>query len=154
MAGVGTRAGTDDGRRGVAATTADLVPDHAAEDAAGDRAERAALALLGDFAHAFDGAGTYEHFLPRLAAPFGVFLMTGYFKAIPRDIEEAALLDNTPRWKIFLRVLLPLTIPAQATLGIFTFLTAWNDYLWPLISATKPEMFTVPIALKSFLEVL
>ena len=52
--------------------------------------------------------------------------MTGYFKAIPRDIEEAALLDNTPRWKIFLRVLLPLTIPAQATLGIFTFLTAWN----------------------------
>lgn len=87
--------------------------------------------------------------LPRLAAPFGVFLMTQYFKAIPIDIEEAALLDNTPRWKIFLRVVLPLSIPAQATLGIFTFLTAWNDYLWPLISASKPEMYTLTLGLAS-----
>lgn len=85
--------------------------------------------------------------LPRLATPFGVFLMTQYFKAIPRDIEEAAMLDNTPRWKIFLRVLLPLTIPAQATLGIFTFLTAWNDYLWPLISASRPDMYTLTLGL-------
>ena len=51
------------------------------------------------------------------------------------------MLDNASRFKIFWRVILPLTIPAQATLGIFTFLTAWNDYLWPLISATKPEMY-------------
>jgi len=87
--------------------------------------------------------------LPKLAAPFGVFLMTQYFKAIPKDIEEAALLDNTPRWKIFLRVVLPLSIPAQATLGIFTFLTAWNDYLWPLISASKPEMYTLTLGLAS-----
>jgi multiple sugar transport system permease protein len=87
--------------------------------------------------------------LPRLAAPFGVFMMTQYFKAIPIDIEEAALLDNTPRWKIFLRVVLPLSIPAQATLGIFTFLTAWNDYLWPLISASKPEMYTLTLGLAS-----
>ena len=85
--------------------------------------------------------------LPRLAAPFGVFLMTQYFKAIPKDIEEAALLDSTPRWKIFLRVVLPLSIPAQATLGIFTFLTAWNDYLWPLISASKTEMYTLTLGL-------
>ena len=55
--------------------------------------------------------------LPRLAAPFGVFLMTQYFKAIPMDIEEAALLDNASRWRIFLRIILPLSIPAQATLG-------------------------------------
>jgi multiple sugar transport system permease protein len=85
--------------------------------------------------------------LPKLAAPFGVFLMTQYFKAVPRDIEEAALLDNTPRWKIFLRVVLPLSVPAQATLGIFTFLNAWNDYLWPLISASKPEMYTLTLGL-------
>lgn len=87
--------------------------------------------------------------LPRLATPFGVYLMTQYFKAIPRDIEEAALLDNTPRFKIFLKVVLPLTIPAQATLGIFTFLTAWNDYLWPLISASRPDMFTLTLGLAS-----
>ncbi|MEO8154588.1 MAG: carbohydrate ABC transporter permease [Rhizobacter sp.] len=85
--------------------------------------------------------------LPRLAAPFGVYLMMQYFKAVPRDIEEAALLDNTPRWKIFWRVILPLSLPAQATLGIFTFLSAWNEYLWPLISASRPEMYTLTLGL-------
>lgn len=85
--------------------------------------------------------------VPRWAMPFGVFLMTQYFRAVPRDIEEAALLDSTPRWKIFLRVVLPLSIPAQATLGIFTFLAAWNDYLWPLISASQQEMYTLTLGL-------
>lgn len=87
--------------------------------------------------------------LPRLAAPFGVFLMTQYFRAIPKEIEEAALLDNASRFKIFWRIILPLSIPAQATLGIYTFLAAWNDYLWPLISASKPEMYTLTIGLAS-----
>jgi multiple sugar transport system permease protein len=87
--------------------------------------------------------------LPKLAAPFGVFLMTQYFKGIPKDIEEAALLDNASRVKIFWRVILPLSIPAQATLGIFTFLSSWNDYLWPLISASKSEMYTLTLGLAS-----
>lgn len=87
--------------------------------------------------------------LPGLAAPFGVFLMTQYFKAIPKDLEEAALLDNASRWKIFTRVILPLSLPAQATLGIFTFLGAWNDYLWPLMSATRSEMYTLSLGLAS-----
>lgn len=84
---------------------------------------------------------------PRLAFPFGVFLMTQYFKGVPREIEEAAMLDNASRMKIFLRVVLPLTIPAQATLGIYTFLHAWNEYFWPLVSATRPEMYTLTIGL-------
>ncbi len=87
--------------------------------------------------------------MPRLAAPFGVFLMTQYFRAIPQEIEEAALLDNASRFKIFWRIILPLSVPAQATLGIYTFLAAWNDYLWPLISASKPEMYTLTIGLAS-----
>ncbi|HQZ11699.1 MAG TPA: carbohydrate ABC transporter permease [Devosia sp.] len=87
--------------------------------------------------------------LPGLSASFGVFLMTQYFRAIPREIDEAALLDNASRFKIFWKVLLPLTIPAQATLGIFTFLGAWNDYWWPLISATKKEMFTITTGIAS-----
>jgi len=86
---------------------------------------------------------------PWLSNSFGVFLMTQYFRAIPRDIDEAAMLDNASRFKIFWRVLLPLTIPAQATLGIVTFLYAWNDYLWPLISATKPAMFTLTVGIAS-----
>jgi multiple sugar transport system permease protein len=87
--------------------------------------------------------------LPRLAAPFGVYLMTQYFKAIPRELEEAALLDNASRPKIFLRIILPMSLPAQATLAIFSFLTAWNDYLWPLVSATRPDMYTLTVGLAS-----
>ena len=87
--------------------------------------------------------------LPGLAAPFGVFLMTQYFRAIPRDIDEAALLDGASRLTIFWKVLLPLTIPAQATLGIFTFLSAWNDYWWPLISATNKDMYTLTVGIAS-----
>lgn len=87
--------------------------------------------------------------LPGLAAPFGVFLMTQYFREIPKELDEAARLDNASHFKIFWKVLLPLTIPAQATLGVFTFLGAWNDYLWPLISATKKDMYTITTGIAS-----
>jgi multiple sugar transport system permease protein len=87
--------------------------------------------------------------LPGLSAPFGVFLMTQYFKAIPTEIDEAALLDNASRFKIFWRVLLPMTLPAQATLGIFTFLHAWNDYWWPLVSGTNEQMYTITVGIAS-----
>ena len=75
-----------------------------------------------------------------LFAFFLIMAMTQYFRAIPKDIEEAALLDNASRLKIFWRIILPLSIPTQATLGVYTFLLAWNDYLWPLISASNPKM--------------
>ena len=84
---------------------------------------------------------------PGLSTPFGVFLMTQYFKAIPKEIDEAAMLDNASRFKIFWRVLLPMTLPAQATLGIYTFLHAWNDYWWPLISGTNERMYTVTVGI-------
>lgn len=87
--------------------------------------------------------------LPGLSAPFGVFLMTQYFRAIPKELDEAAALDGASRLKIFWKVLLPLTLPAQATLGIFTFLASWNDYWWPLISATRSEMFTLTVGIAS-----
>ena len=75
--------------------------------------------------------------------------MTQYFRAIPPEIEEAALLDRASRLKVFWRIVLPLSIPAQATLGIYTFLHAWNDYFWPLVSATRPEMYTLTVGLAS-----
>lgn len=87
--------------------------------------------------------------LPGLSSAFGVFLMTQYFRAIPKELDEAAILDNASRFKVFWKVLLPLTVPAQATLGIFTFLGAWNDYFWPLISATKKDMFTLTVGIAS-----
>ncbi len=87
--------------------------------------------------------------LPGLVGPFGVFFMTQYFKAIPRELDEAAALDGASRLRIFWSVLLPLTLPAQATLGVFTFLGSWNDYWWPLISATTSDRFTLTVGLAS-----
>lgn len=87
--------------------------------------------------------------LPGLSAPFGVFLMTQYFRAVPRELEEAAALDGASRFKTFVRVILPLSLPAQATLGIFTFLSVWNDYWWPLISATNSDMYTLTVGIAS-----
>ncbi len=87
--------------------------------------------------------------LPGLAGPFGVFFMTQYFKAIPIELDEAAMLDGASRFTVFWKILLPLTVPAQATLGVFTFLGSWNSYWWPLISATRSEMFTLTVGLAS-----
>jgi multiple sugar transport system permease protein len=87
--------------------------------------------------------------LPGLAGPFGVFFMTQYFRAIPKELDEAAMLDGASRLTLFWKVLLPLTLPAQATLGVFTFLASWNSYWWPLISATRSEMFTLTVGLAS-----
>ncbi len=87
--------------------------------------------------------------LPGLVGSFGVFFMTQYFRAIPVELEEAAMLDGASRLKTFWKVLLPLTLPAQATLGVFTFLGSWNDYWWPLISATRSDMYTLTVGLAS-----
>lgn len=85
--------------------------------------------------------------LPGLVAPFGVFFMTTYMRGIPRDLDEAAVLDGASRWTIFWKIIIPLTIPAQSTLAVFTFLGAWNDYWWPLISATHSDMYTLTVGL-------
>lgn len=87
--------------------------------------------------------------LPGFTGSFGVFFMTQYFRAIPRELDEAAMLDGASRLKLFWSVLLPLTLPAQATLGVFTFLASWNDYWWPLISATTSDYFTLTVGLAS-----
>jgi multiple sugar transport system permease protein len=85
--------------------------------------------------------------LPGLVAPFGAFFMTTYMRGIPRELDEAAMLDGASRWTIFWKIILPLTIPAQSTVAVFTFLGAWNDYWWPLISATRSDMYTLTVGL-------
>ena len=85
--------------------------------------------------------------LPGLIAPFGVFFMTTYMRGIPRELDEAAMLDGASRWTIFWKIIMPLTVPAQSTLAVFTFLGAWHDYWWPLISATKSDMYTLTVGL-------
>jgi multiple sugar transport system permease protein len=85
--------------------------------------------------------------LPFLAGPFGVFLMRQYLLSIPDDLIEAARVDGAGEFRIFWRVVLPLCRPALATLGILTFLSTWNNFLWPLVVATTEERYTLPVAL-------
>jgi multiple sugar transport system permease protein len=85
--------------------------------------------------------------LPGLITSFGVFFMTQYMRAIPKELDEAAMLDGASRLTIFWKVILPLTVPAQSTLAVLTFLGSWNDYWWPLISATRSDMYTLTVGL-------
>lgn len=87
--------------------------------------------------------------LPRIAFPLGVFLMTQFFSKVPGEIEEAARVDGASRWRTFFAIMIPLARPALLALATFTFVQTWNDYLWPLVSATRPEMFTITTGLAS-----
>jgi multiple sugar transport system permease protein len=88
--------------------------------------------------------------LPFLAGPFGVFLMRQFLLSIPDDLLEAARVDGAGEWRIFWRIVLPLCRPALATLGILTFLSSWNNFLWPLVVATTADKYTLPVALALF----
>lgn len=85
--------------------------------------------------------------LPFLVSPFGVFLMRQFFAGLPDDLMDAARVDGTSELGIFARIMLPLTRPALATLGILTFLGSWNNFLWPLVIAQTEEKYTLPVAL-------
>lgn len=78
---------------------------------------------------------------------FGVFLLRQFFVTMPRELEDAALIDGAGPWQVFSRIILPLSQPVLAALAIFAFRSAWNDFLWPLIAVNKPEMFPLPVAL-------
>jgi multiple sugar transport system permease protein len=78
---------------------------------------------------------------------FGVFLLRQFFMTMPREIEDAALIDGAGPWQVFSRIIIPLSQPVLAALAIFAFRSAWNDFLWPLIAVNKPEMFPLPVAL-------
>ena len=87
--------------------------------------------------------------VPAMATIFGVFLVRQYARGIPDDLMEAARIDGAGELRIFVQVVLPLLKPIMVTLAIFTFLTAWNDFMWPLIALTGQEHYTLPIALAS-----
>jgi multiple sugar transport system permease protein len=92
----------------------------------------------------------YALIVPGLFSPFGVFLMRQFFLTIPRDLAEAARIDGASPFAIYRDVMLPLAKPAIATLGVFTLLGAWNDFLWPLIVINSPEKQVLNVGLASF----
>ena len=77
--------------------------------------------------------------IPWLCTAYGTFLLRQFFMGLPRDLEEAALIDGATRWGILLRIAMPLAKPAIATLATISFLYAWNSFLWPLIVINSPE---------------
>jgi multiple sugar transport system permease protein len=78
---------------------------------------------------------------------FGVFLLRQFFLTMPRELEDAARIDGANAWRVFTRIVLPLSQPVLGALAIFAFRSAWNDFLWPLIAVNKPDMFPLPVAL-------
>ncbi|AHB87832.1 ABC-type sugar transport system permease component [Thermosynechococcus sp. NK55a] len=83
--------------------------------------------------------------LPSLASAFGIFLLRQAFMAVPKELEEAARLDGCSELGLWWFVMLPAIRPALVTLGIFVFIGAWSDFLWPLLVLDQPELYTLPI---------
>ncbi|BAJ75056.1 ABC-type sugar transport system, permease component [Microbacterium testaceum StLB037] len=85
---------------------------------------------------------------------FGVFLMKQYYDTIPEDLSEAARLDGLSEYGIWARIMLPLSVPAIASLTMLTFVSTWNDYLGPLIYLRNPDLWTIQLGLQSFVSTL
>jgi putative chitobiose transport system permease protein len=82
---------------------------------------------------------------PNLASAFGIFLLRQAFQGVPKELEEAARIDGCSELGIWWNVMLPSIRPALVTLGIFVFIGAWSDFLWPLLILDQPEYYTLPL---------
>jgi multiple sugar transport system permease protein len=88
--------------------------------------------------------------IPRCWTAFGILLLRQFFHSIPRDFDDAARIDGAGVLRVIWQVIVPIARPAMATLALFAFLFAWNDFLWPLIVLNSPEKFTVPLGVANF----
>nr|WP_246364097.1 carbohydrate ABC transporter permease [Halobacillus locisalis] len=96
----------------------------------------------------FGWLDTYQAMIvPTMFAVFGTFLMRQAMLSIPRELEEAAFMDGASHFRVFLNVCMPLIKPMIATLGIFTFMQSWNNFLWPLIVVSSRDLATLPLGL-------
>ena len=99
----------------------------------------------------FHWIDTYQALIiPGLFGGFGVFLLRQWFKTLPAELEDAAKIDGCNPFQTYLKIALPLALPAVATLGIFTFITTWNSFMWPLIVTNSDYMRTLPVGLAIF----
>ncbi len=89
--------------------------------------------------------------IPGLANIFGIFLVRQYALSIPDSLLDAARMDGASEWRIYRSVVLPLCTPVLVTLAIFTFMAAWNDFMWPLIILADDDMYTLPVALANLM---
>ncbi|HHX40281.1 MAG TPA: carbohydrate ABC transporter permease [Armatimonadetes bacterium] len=94
----------------------------------------------------------YALIIPAMFSAYGTFLLRQFFLSIPRDLEDAAVIDGCSSFGIYRNVILPLSKPALSALAILTFIGSWRSFMWPLIVTHEKEMFTLPVALASFQE--
>ena len=87
--------------------------------------------------------------MPFAVNAFGIFLMRQAFLAIPKEIEESAVIDGCNSWQIFFKLLLPMTKPTIAVLAIFTFIGSWGEFLWPSIVLTNEQLLTLPVGINN-----
>jgi multiple sugar transport system permease protein len=85
--------------------------------------------------------------LPQVPTAIAVFVFKQFFDALPRDLDEAARIDGASAFRVYRQVILPLSRPAVAAVAIFTFVTTWNNLLWPLLVLTNPDLMTIPVGL-------
>ena len=88
--------------------------------------------------------------LPNAATAFGIFFLRQFFRTLPVEYEESARVDGASRLKVLWHIVLPLSVPALATLAALTFLDSWNNFLWPLIAVTTTDKMTLPLGLATF----
>lgn len=106
----------------------------------------------------FKSLGWINTFLPLIVPKFlatdafFIFLLVQFIRAIPKDLDEAAKIDGSTSFQLFWRVILPLSVPALATTAIFTFIWTWSDFFTQLIFLNDQASYTVPVALRSFLD--
>lgn len=81
--------------------------------------------------------------------PYAIWILTGFFATLPRDLEDAARIDGCSRTQAFLRIILPLSAPGIASCGVIMFILSWNELVIPLIISTRPEVMTIPVLLAS-----
>ena len=89
--------------------------------------------------------------LPSLASAFNIFLMRQAFRGVPNELIDAARVDGAREWRIWLQIAMPLVRPTLATVAIFTFVTSWNDFLWPSLMLPTPDNKTLPVGLAALL---
>ena len=85
--------------------------------------------------------------LPQLASPIAVLVFKRAFDALPRELEESALVDGASMWRIYWLIWMPLSRATIAAVGIFTFVIAWNTFFWPFVVTSAGSLFTIPVGL-------
>lgn len=88
--------------------------------------------------------------LPMIASPLGVIILKSFFDGVPKEVIESAVMDGCSSFKVFYKIVLPLSKPAISAIAIFTFIGSWNNFLWPYLSILSEELYTLPVGIPVF----